>query len=262
MGSEMCIRDSHEPDSNFPNGIPNPLLKENRPVTQKAVLSSNSDLGIAFDGDFDRCFFFDDRGDFVSGEYIVGLLSEFFLEKEKSANIVYDPRLILNSTDVIQSNGGNPIKSKTGHAFLKQAMRKTNAVYGGEISAHHYFRDFSFCDSGMIPWLLTIELLSRKNQSLSDLVKERREKFPSSGELNFKLSYASNLFENIHEYFKDTVKSVDYLDGISFNFDNWRFNLRTSNTEPLVRLNVETKGYWSLLHSKVDELTNIILSHE
>ena len=232
----------HDPDPNFPNGIPNPLLEQNRLSTVDVIVNEKADFGVAFDGDFDRCFFFDQSGEFIPGEYIVGLLAKVFLHKEKAATIIHDHRVIWNTIDVVTKCGGKAVTSKTGHAFLKSAMRKKNAIYGGEMSAHHYFRDFSYCDSGVIPWLLVWEHLSASNLSLSDLISDQKNRFPSSGELNFTVSNAASCIERVQKHFLSKAVSLDKLDGLSMSFDVWRFNLRMSNTEPLVRLNVESKG--------------------
>ena len=248
----------HDPDPTFPNGIPNPLLEQNRSSTAKAVVSERADFGVAFDGDFDRCFFFDHLGNFIPGEYVVGLLAEVFLNKEKGATIIHDPRVIWNTVDVVGKHGSNAVASKTGHAFVKAAMRKVDAIYGGEMSAHHYFRDFAYCDSGIIPWLLVWEYLSTSNFSLSDVISERRNRFPSSGELNFTVSNATRCIGKVQSHFASSAASIDYLDGVSMSFETWRFNLRKSNTEPLVRLNVETKGNYALLKEKTNELKLLI----
>ena len=229
----------HDPDPDFPNGIPNPLLEENRSSTVNAVIAEKADFGVAFDGDFDRCFFFDHLGSFIPGEYVVGLLAEIFLSREKGATIIHDPRVTWNTIDVVGKSGGKAVASKTGHAFLKDAMRKRDAIYGGEMSAHHYFRDFSYCDSGIIPWLLVWEYLSTSNLLLSDLISERRNHFPSSGELNFTVPNAATCLKRVQNHFASKATSIDELDGLSMTFDTWRFNLRKSNTEPLVRLNLE-----------------------
>ncbi len=248
----------HAPDPTFPNGIPNPLLQENRSSTSNAVIGEKADFGVAFDGDFDRCFFFDHFGNFIPGEYVVGLLTEVFLNKEKGATIIHDPRVIWNTIDVVTNFGGHAVVSKTGHAFVKAAMRKNDAIYGGEMSAHHYFRDFAYCDSGIIPWLLVWEYVSTTNLSLSDLVSEQKNRFPSSGELNFTVSNAESCIDRIQNHFCTSAGSTDEVDGLSMSFDNWRFNLRKSNTEPLVRLNVETKGDIALLQEKTSELKLLI----
>ena len=248
----------HNPDPTFPNGIPNPLLIENRSSTANAVIEEKADFGIAFDGDFDRCFFFDHFGNFIPGQYVVGLLAEVFLNKEKEARIIHDPRVIWNTVDVIEKCGGQAVVSQTGHAFVKATMRKQGAIYGGEMSAHHYFRDFAYCDSGVIPWLLIWELLSLSDILLSELISERSNRFPSSGELNFTVPNAVNCIKRVQNHFVSKAISIDELDGLSMSFGTWRFNLRKSNTEPLVRLNVETRGDAALLKEKANELTLLI----
>ncbi|MEG9489658.1 phosphomannomutase CpsG [Mannheimia indoligenes] len=250
------IKVHNNPDGNFPNGIPNPILHENREDSIKAVLENNADIGIAFDGDFDRCFFFDEKGGFIEGYYVVGLLSQAFLAKNKGAKIIYDPRLIWNTEELVREAGGEPVMSKSGHSFIKEKMREVDAIYGGEMSAHHYFRDFFYCDSGMIPWLLTLELLCTTGKSLSELVSERLDKFPSPGEINSKLTDAQASIARVKEAYKDG--KLETLDGISVEFDNWRFNLRSSNTEPVVRLNLETRGDKALMQQKTDEILALL----
>ena len=254
------VRVDHTPDSTFPNGIPNPLLSENHHKTAEIVKNVGADFGVAFDGDFDRCFFFDETGKFVPGEYLVGLLASIFLEKEQGATIVHDPRVIWNTQDIVSQKGGKAEQSKTGHAFIKQTMRKHEAVYGGEMSAHHYFRDFAYCDSGMIPWLLVAELVSIKNQSLGDLVKDRVSSFPSSGEINFKVKDADNSISSVLENYQSQAKTLDKTDGFSLIIDDWRFNLRKSNTEPLVRLNIESKGTSINLDDQVKKISKLLIS--
>lgn len=250
------IKVHNNPDGNFPNGIPNPILHENREDSIQAVLANQADAGIAFDGDFDRCFFFDEKGGFIEGYYVVGLLSQAFLAKNKGAKIIYDPRLIWNTEELVSEAGGEPVISKSGHSFIKEKMREVDAIYGGEMSAHHYFRDFFYCDSGMIPWLLTLELLCTTGKSLSELVGERLEKFPSPGEINSKLTDAQASIARVKEAYKDG--KVETLDGISVEFENWRFNLRSSNTEPVVRLNLETRGDKELMKQKTDEILALL----
>ncbi|QMV12960.1 phosphohexomutase domain-containing protein [Vibrio spartinae] len=252
------IKVHHDADGNFPNGIPNPLLPECREDTANAVKIHNADMGIAFDGDFDRCFLFDERGEFIEGYYIVGMLAEAFLQKESGAKIIHDPRLTWNTVDVVTKAGGIPIMSKTGHAFIKERMRSEDAIYGGEMSAHHYFRDFAYCDSGMIPWLLVAELLSVKGLHLSQMLSDRIDCYPSSGEINFKLLSPEVALQKIHDLYHGNALCVDQTDGLSFEFETWRFNLRTSNTEPLVRLNVETRANHALLQEKTTELLNLL----
>ncbi|SMX44736.1 phosphomannomutase CpsG [Actibacterium lipolyticum] len=252
------IRMHHTPDGSFPNGIPNPLLLENQPVTSTAVLEHKADLGVAWDGDFDRCFLFDEKGAFVDGEYIVGLLAAAFLRKEPGAKIVHDPRVLWNTRSVVSAGGGQAVASKTGHAFMKQTMRTVDAVYGGEMSAHHYFRNFMYCDSGMIPWLLVAEHMSTTGQPLSALIAQMRDDFPSSGEINFRVDDPAAAIGAVETCFAAKAKTVDHLDGLSMEFDGWRLNLRKSNTEALLRLNVETAGDTALLKEKVGELSAII----
>ncbi|WP_018609613.1 phosphomannomutase CpsG [Uliginosibacterium gangwonense] len=252
------IKVHHNPDGHFPNGIPNPLLPECRQDTSDAVRQHGADMGIAWDGDFDRCFLFDETGTFIEGYYIVGLLAEAFLQKNPGAKIIYDPRLTWNTVDVVTQAGGQPILCKTGHAFIKERMRKEDAIYGGEMSAHHYFRDFAYCDSGMIPWLLVMELLSRKGMALSALVKERIAKYPSSGEINRKLADAKAAIQRIRETYEKDAAALDTTDGLSLDMGDWRFNLRSSNTEPVLRLNVESRGDIALMQAKTRELLNLI----
>lgn len=236
------VRINNAPDGSFPNGIPNPLLPENQPVTANAVLASGADLGVAWDGDFDRCFFFDHTGRFVPGEYVVGLLARVFLAKTPGATIVHDPRVVWNTQAIIAAAGGRAQPSRTGHALLKQVMRESGAVYGGEMSAHHYFRDFMACDSGMIPWLLVAELISLTGRSLADMLAEARAAFPSSGEINFRVTDPVEAVARVEAALGSEAKEIDRLDGLSMNFTDWRLNVRSSNTEPLLRLNVETRG--------------------
>lgn len=252
------IKVHHQPDHTFPNGIPNPLLPENRADTANAVIEHKADMGIAWDGDFDRCFLFDENGEFIEGYYIVGLLAEAFLQKNSDERIIYDPRVYWNTEDIIKANKGTPIMSKTGHAFIKERMRLEDAVYGGEMSAHHYFRDFAYCDSGMIPWLLIAELLCVKNQSISSMVKERIAKYPSSGEINFKVNDAKTVIQRIEQYDWLEETEIKYIDGIDMIFAEWRLNIRSSNTEPVIRLNVETKSNIVLLEQKLKQVIELI----
>ena len=254
---EIC-KICHEPDGTFPNGIPNPLLQENRGVTRDAVLANGAGLGLAWDGDFDRCFFFDEQGDFVEGYYIVGLLANAFLTKEPDARIIHDPRLTWNTIDIIEKAGGQAVMSKTGHAFIKERMRAEDAVYGGEMSAHHYFRDFAYCDSGMIPWLLVVEMMCRERKLLSELVCERMARFPASGEINRVLADPKAAIAAVEEKYTVDSLHVDRTDGLSIEFADWRFNLRMSNTEPVVRLNVESRGHQALMEAKTQELLNFL----
>ncbi|MAZ24932.1 MAG: phosphomannomutase CpsG [Porticoccaceae bacterium] len=252
------IKIHNEPNGTFPNGIPNPILEENRASTIHAVLEHNADMGIAWDGDFDRCFLVDETGRFIEGYYIVGLLAKAFLQKAPGSKIVHDPRLTWNTIDIAQRYGGEPLQSKTGHAFIKEKMRLEDAIYGGEMSAHHYFRDFFYCDSGMIPWLLILELVSKSGLSLSNLVNDMMIKYPSPGEINFKVKDPRDCIEKVYKYFESTVLLTDTIDGISMEFEQWRFNLRMSNTEPLVRLNLETRSDDPLLNKRLAEITSLI----
>ena len=249
------VKVHNDADGTFPNGIPNPLLPENRADTRNAVLAHNADVGIAWDGDFDRCFLFDETGEFIEGYYIVGLLAEAFLQQHKGAKIIHDPRLTWNTIDVVTAAGGEPIQSKTGHAFIKERMRLEDAIYGGEMSAHHYFRDFAYCDSGMIPWLLVAQLMSVKNKPLSTLVNERIQAYPCSGEINFHVKDVKACIAAIREHYAaQNPLVIDTTDGLSMEFSDWRFNLRGSNTEPVLRLNVETKQDFALMQNKTAEI--------
>jgi phosphomannomutase/phosphoglucomutase len=253
------IKIHHQPDGNFPNGIPNPLLPDNRSATVAAVREHGADLGLAWDGDFDRCFFFDEQGQFIEGDYLVGLLAEAMLRHQPGGKIIHDPRLTWNTVEMVQLAGGTPVCCKTGHAFIKERMRREDAVYGGEMSAHHYFRDFAYCDSGMISWLLVSEQLCRSGNRLSALVEARIKRFPCSGEINFKVDDADITIKNVLEAVADQHPVLDYTDGVSVEFANWRFNLRASNTEPLLRLNVETRGDRDLLKRQTERLEQLIV---
>ena len=250
----------HDPDGSFPVGIPNPLLPENRPRTADAVRAAGADFGVAWDGDFDRCFFFDETGDFVDGEYVVGLLAAAFLAKEAGGRIVHDPRVMWNTLDTVAQSGGEAVVSRTGHALIKARMREVDAVYGGEMSAHHYFRNFMYCDSGMIPWLLMAEHLGRTGRTVSALLEDRRAAFPSSGEINFRLKDAQAAMAQVETALLPQAAAVDRLDGLSLDFGAWRMNLRMSNTEPVLRLNVETRGDRALLEAKVADITALVMS--
>lgn len=255
------IKIHHEADGTFPNGIPNPILVENRDSTRNAVLEHGADMGIAWDGDFDRCFLFDEKGQFIEGYYIVGLLAQAFLLKQSGEKIVHDPRLVWNTFNVIEQYQGQAIQSKSGHSYIKEKMREHNAVYGGEMSAHHYFRDFSYCDSGMIPWLLAVSVLSETQQTLSSLVEDMIAKFPCSGEINFKVADTQATIQKIFDHYANQNPVIDYTDGVSLDFGAWRFNVRASNTEPLLRLNIESRADQNAMpmQNYVDELSRIIL---
>ncbi len=252
------IKIFNEPDGTFPNGIPNPILHENRAPTIDAVLAHGADMGIAWDGDFDRCFLVDEKGQFIEGYYIVGLLAEAFLLKNPGAKIVHDPRLTWNTIDVVTRGGGQAIQSKTGHAFIKERMRAEDAVYGGEMSAHHYFRDFFYCDSGMIPWLLVMELITRSGKPLSALVNDMVMAYPSPGELNRTIADPAAAIKRVREHYQADALVIDETDGISMEFPQWRFNLRMSNTEPVVRLNLETRGDSVLLTKHEKALLSLL----
>ncbi len=252
------IRIHHEPDGNFPNGIPNPLLPENRPATADAVREHGADFGVAWDGDFDRCFLFDENGDFIEGYYIVGLLAEAFLATSPGSKIIHDVRLTWNTIDIVRDGGGEAVESRTGHAFIKQRMREIDAIYGGEMSAHHYFRDFAYCDNGNIPWLKVAQLMSQRDARLSSLVAQRIARYPSSGEINRKVSDPAACLDAIEARYGPQASARSRLDGLSLEFDNWRFNLRMSNTEPVIRLNVESRADQALMQEKTAELLAIV----
>ncbi len=247
-----------QPDGTFPNGIPNPLLPENRGVTTEAVRKHGADLGLAWDGDFDRCFFFDGEGNFIEGYYLVGLLAAASLRDHPGAAIVHDPRLTWNTIDMVNKAGGRPVMNKTGHAFMKERMRAEDAVYGGEMSAHHYFRQFAYCDSGMLPWLLIVQEMSETGRSLADLVQTMQESYPASGEINRRLQDPDGALIEIEKKYIKTAKGVDRTDGLSLDMGSWRFNLRKSNTEPVIRLNVESRGDRPLMEEKTAEILEIL----
>ncbi len=256
------VKINHQPDGSFPNGVPNPMLEENRAGTIEAIRRTKADVGLAWDGDYDRCFFFDEHGGFIEGYYLVGLLAEAFLRRYRGARIVHDPRLTWNTIDIVHHFGGQPVLCKSGHAFIKQKMREVDAVYGGEMSAHHYFRDFSYCDSGMIPWLLVLGVMSASGKTLSELVGERQRLFPASGEINRKIGPqmgdTASVLARVQQNYQARAKSIDFTDGLSMEFERWRFNLRGSNTEPLVRLNVESRADAPLMHDKTAEILRLL----
>ncbi len=252
------VKVHHEADGHFPNGVPNPLVEENRKPTIDAIREHEGDIGIAWDGDFDRCFFFDENGRFIDGYYIVGLLAEAFLKKEPGSSVIHDPRLTWNTLDIIEQYRGRAVQCKTGHAFIKERMRLENAIYGGEMSAHHYFRDFSFCDSGMVPWLLVTGLMSAAGQSLAELVDERMRRFPASGEINRRIEDPGAVLETIRRKYEAQARDMDHTDGLSMVFEEWRFNVRMSNTEPVVRLNVESRGNRELMMERTAEIIGLM----
>ena len=253
------VKVNHEPDGTFPNGVPNPMLEENRAATADVVRRTGADVGLAWDGDYDRCFFFDETGQFIEGYYLVGLLAETFLTREPGARIVHDPRLTWNTLDIVARYGGTPVLCKSGHAFIKQKMREVDAAYGGEMSAHHYFRKFTYCDSGMIPWLLVLAVICERGAPLSALVGERMRLFPASGEINRRLaSDAKSILARVRAHYESRAQAIDLTDGLSMEFGDWRFNLRGSNTEPLVRLNVEARGSAELMREKTAEVLKLV----
>ena len=252
------IKVDHEPDGTFPSGVPNPMLIDNHRAPVEALRRHGADLAISWDGDYDRCFLFDERGGFIEGYYIVGLLASVFLAREAGGRVVHDPRLTWNTLDIVQSAGGRAVQSKSGHAFMKQVMRDVDGVYGGEMSAHHYFREFAYCDSGMIPWLVVTQLMSETGKTLSQLVGERMRLFPASGEINRRVPDVQGTIAAVLAQYQPTALSVDRTDGVSVEFDRWRFNLRGSNTEPLIRLNVESRGDETLMREKTAELLALI----
>jgi phosphomannomutase len=254
------VKVHHDPDGRFPNGVPNPMLEENRASTAEAIRRQGADFGIAWDGDFDRCFFFDEHGAYIEGYYIVGLLAQVLLRGHAGGKVVHDPRLTWNTVELVKASGGQPVLSKSGHAFIKQRMREVDGVYGGEMSAHHYFKRFAYCDSGMIPWLIIAQILCESGQPLSRLVGERIGLFPVSGELNYRVPDAQAAIAAFEARYAPHALVLDRTDGVSFEFANWRFNLRSSNTEPLIRLNVEARGSLTLMHAKTEELLALLKS--
>lgn len=252
------IKIHHEPDGTFPNGIPNPILEEKRAATIEAVKTHKADLGIAWDGDFDRCFFFDEKGEFIEGYYVVGLLADAFISKNPGAKVVHDPRLTWNTIDLAEQGGGKAVESKTGHAFIKERMRLEDAVYGGEMSAHHYFRDFAYCDNGNIPWLLVTELMCARGQSLSSMVADRVAKFPCSGERNNTVNDPKAIITSIEKHYAGSAKETKKVDGLSMEFEDWRFNIRMSSTEPVLRLNIEARDDQALMQAKTQELLGFV----
>ncbi len=254
------VKVHHQPDGTFPHGVPNPMLEENRKPTIEAIRRSGADVGLAWDGDFDRCFFFDESGRFIEGYYLVGLLAQSALEREPGARIVHDPRLTWNTLQIVQQHGGTPVLCKSGHAFIKQKMREVDAAYGGEMSAHHYFRNFAYCDSGMIPWLLVLERICTSGKSLSQLVSERMERFPCSGEINNRVPDGPAAIASIQRHYAQSALAIDFTDGLSMEFAEWRLNLRGSNTEPLIRLNVESRGSRELMQARTAEILSLLAS--
>ncbi len=245
-----------EPDGHFPNGVPNPILEESRAPVEAELAKGGYDLGIAWDGDYDRCFLLDEKGNFIEGYYIVGLLAQAILVDNPGATIIYDPRLMWNTLEIVAESGGKAVMCKSGHAFIKEKMRAENAVYGGEMSAHHYFRDHWYCDSGMIPMLLVLKLMKKTGKTLGELVGAMIEKFPCSGEVYSTVGDVPTVLKRAEEAYPGGI--IDRTDGISIEFPEWRFNLRGSNTEPVIRLNVETRGNRDLMLQKTEDLLAII----
>jgi len=245
-----------EPDAAFPNGVPNPMLEGNRKPTIDSIIANKADLGVAWDGDYDRCFFFDEFGNFIEGYYIVGLLAKSILKKFPGENIIHDPRLVWNTVEVVTKANGNAVQSKSGHAFIKQKMREVNAIYGGEMSAHHYFRENAYSDSGIIPFLLVMQLMSEEGKTLSQLVGEMMKNYPCSGEINSTIADPAAKIKEIEAAYPGGIRET--VDGISVEYAEWRFNLRMSNTEPIIRLNVETRGDEKLMKAKTEELLQLI----
>ncbi len=252
------IKVQHDPDGNFPNGIPNPLLPEGRGATIDAIKQHGADLGVAWDGDFDRCFLFDHNGRFIEGYYIVGLLGVQLLQQNPGERIVHDPRLTWNTIELVEASNGEAVQSKSGHAFIKETMRAVNGIYGGEMSAHHYFREFGYCDSGMIPWLLLAQMISSQNRSLAQMVDERIERYPVSGEINSQVADPAAVIERVEANYADLPHQIDRTDGLGMDFGEWRFNLRASNTEPLLRMNVESRGDYALMEKRRDEILDLM----
>lgn len=250
-----------EPDGTFPNGVPNPLLSERRADTAQAVLEHGADLGLAWDGDFDRCFFFDHSGNFVESYYLIGLFAQNILNGNPGARIIHDTRLYWNTAELVLAAGGVPVRTKTGHAFMKERLRREDAIYGGEMSAHHYFRNFNYCDSGMLPWLKLLEIMGTHGKSLAELVAERAAAYPCSGEINFRVENPAELVKLIRAAHTKEIREENTIDGLDADCGNWRFNLRTSNTEPLLRLNVESRGNADLMQKKTARIKELILGN-
>jgi phosphomannomutase/phosphomannomutase/phosphoglucomutase len=252
------VKMNHLPDGTFPHGVPNPMLEQNRAPVAEAVVREGADIGIAWDGDYDRCFFFDHEGTFIEGYYIVGLLASVFLARSPGAAIVHDPRLTWNTIDIVNQHGGRAVQCKSGHAFIKATMRDVDGAYGGEMSAHHYFRNFAYCDSGMIPWLVLAQVISESGKSLAQLVGERMRAFPASGEINLRVPDGPAAIAAVEARYLPLSVSRDYTDGVSLEFEQWRLNLRSSNTEPLIRLNVESRGDAALMQAKTKEILDFL----
>ncbi|HOX10577.1 MAG TPA: phosphomannomutase/phosphoglucomutase [Candidatus Moranbacteria bacterium] len=247
-----------ESDGNFPKGRPDPLIPENREEISKLVVENGADFGVAWDADADRCFFFTEKGEFIEGYFITALLGKIFLERTPGATILHDPRLVWAIQDIAKENGGSDIMTKSGHAFIKERMRKENVVFGGEMSAHYYFKDYFFCDNGLIPFVMMLEFLSTEKKTLSEIMTEMFwNKYFVSGEINSEVSDVKTKISEAKSKYSPQAKNVDETDGVSIEFEDWRFNLRGSNTEPVIRLNVEAKTK-ERMEEKRDELLEII----
>jgi phosphomannomutase len=253
-----AVRCYFEPDGSFPNHEPNPLLPENREFIVRKTLTEGADLGVAFDGDADRCFFVDDTGEFVPGDFVTALLAQSILEKERGANVIYDVRASWAVPETIERAGGVPLVNRVGHAFIKQRMRKDDAVFGGEVSGHYYFRDFTQADSGVIPFLLIVELISKRERKLSEILAPYRERYFITGELNTPVADVPLKLQELKERYA-AEGEISHLDGISVTADDWHFNVRPSNTEPLLRLNLEARSR-ELMERKRDEVLALIRS--
>ncbi|HEY5693023.1 MAG TPA: phosphomannomutase/phosphoglucomutase [Gaiellaceae bacterium] len=251
------VRCYFEPDGSFPNHEPNPLLPENREFVVRKTLEEGADLGVAFDGDADRCFFVDDTGEFVPGDFVTALFAESVLEKEPGAKVIYDVRASRAVPDTIERAGGVPLVNRVGHAFIKARMRKDDATFAGEVSGHYYFRDFSQADSGVVPFLLMLELISKRGRRLSEILEPLRSRYFITGELNTPVPDVALKLQELKERYADG--RVSHLDGISVDFDDWHFNVRPSNTEPLLRLNLEATSE-ELMERKRDEVLAVIRS--
>ena len=251
------VRCHFEPDGTFPNHEPNPLLPENREFIVRTTTAEGADLGVAFDGDADRCFFVDDTGEFVPGDFVTALLAAAVLEREPGAKVIYDVRASRAVRETIERAGGVPLMNRVGHAFIKQRMRKEGATFAGEVSAHYYFRDFSQADTGVVPFLLMLELLSRREEPLSEILAPYRERFFLTGEINTPVDDVPLKLQELKERYAAEGATVTHLDGISVDFDDWHFNVRPSNTEPLLRLNLEAFTR-ERMEEKRDEVLRLI----
>jgi phosphomannomutase len=254
-----AVRCFFEPDGSFPNHQPNPLLPENREFIVGKALAEGADLGVAFDGDGDRCFFVDDTGEFVPGDFVTALFAELVLEKEPGAKIIYDVRASRAVPETIERAGGIALVNRVGHAFIKERIRKEDAAFAGEVSGHYYFRDFSQADTGVVPFLLMLELLSRRGRKLSELLAPLREKFFITGELNTPVKDVALKLQELKEHYAGHGATISHLDGISVDFPDWHFNVRPSNTEPLLRLNLEALSE-EMMEQKRDEVLALMRS--